>query len=98
MSHIDLNRLVEALEPDLRVSLETAASVAVRRSHQFVDIAHWLSAVVDNDAFADAFERLKISKDDLRAQINRALDDAAVGDGEALSLSQNTLMMSPVEK
>ncbi len=91
MSHIDLNRLVEALEPDLRVSLETAASVAVRRGHQFVDIAHWLSAVVDNDAFSETFDRLKISRDDLRAQIERALDDAAVGDGEALSLSQNIL-------
>lgn len=31
MSHIDLNRLIEALEPDLRVTLEAAASVAVRR-------------------------------------------------------------------
>ncbi|MET0173293.1 MAG: type VI secretion system ATPase TssH [Agrobacterium vaccinii] len=91
MSHIDLNRLVEALEPELRISLETAASIAVRRGHQFVDIAHWLSAVVDADAFADVFARLKISQDELRAQIDRALDDAAIGDGEALSLSQNVL-------
>lgn len=91
MSHIDLNRLVGALEPELRVSLETAASLAVRRGHQFVDIAHWLSAVVDDDAFTATFDRLKISIDDLRAQIERALEDAAVGDGEALSLSQNIL-------
>ncbi|WP_284778474.1 type VI secretion system ATPase TssH [Agrobacterium sp. lyk4-40-TYG-31] len=91
MSHIDLNRLVEALEPELRISLETAASIAARRGHQFVDIAHWLSAVVDADAFSDVFARLKISQDELRAQIDRALDDAAIGDGEALSLSQNVL-------
>ncbi|UHS59441.1 type VI secretion system ATPase TssH [Agrobacterium vaccinii] len=91
MSHIDLNRLVEALEPELRISLETAASIAARRGHQFVDIAHWLSAVVDADAFDDVFARLKISQDELRAQIDRALDDAAIGDGEALSLSQNVL-------
>ena len=91
MSHIDLNRLVEALEPNLRVSLEAAASVAARRGHQYVDIAHWLSAVVEAEVFAGVFDRLKISRDDLRGQIERSLNDAAIGDGEALSLSQNVL-------
>ncbi|MES5100158.1 type VI secretion system ATPase TssH [Agrobacterium sp. BA1120] len=91
MSHIDLNRLVEALEPDLRVSLEAAASVAARRGHQFVDIAHWMCAVVDSGKHADIFHQLKIPTDKLHAEIDRALDDAAIGDGEALSLSQNVL-------
>ncbi|XUY29434.1 type VI secretion system ATPase TssH [Agrobacterium sp. rho-8.1] len=91
MSHIDLNRLIEALEPDLRVSLEAAASVAARRNHRYVDIAHWLCAVVENDKHADILAQLKIPVDNLRAEIDRALDDAAIGDGEALSLSQNVL-------
>ncbi len=91
MSHIDLSRLVEALEPDLRVSLEAAASVAARRGHQFVDIAHWMCAVADSDKHADIFHQLKIPTDKLHAEIDRALDDAAIGDGEALSLSQNVL-------
>src|SRR4051794_29204915 len=91
MSHIDLNRLIEALEPDLRVSLEAAASVAARRNHRYVDIAHWLCAVVENGKHADILAQLKIPVDNLRAEIDRALDDAAIGDGEALSLSQNVL-------
>ncbi|MBP1878640.1 type VI secretion system ATPase TssH [Agrobacterium rubi] len=91
MSQIDLNRLIEALEPDLRVSLEAAASVAARRNHRYVDIAHWLCAVVENDRHADVLTQLKIPLDNLRAEIDRALDDAAIGDGDALSLSQNVL-------
>lgn len=59
MSHIDLNRLVGALEPDLRVTLEAAASVAVRMGHRYVDIPHWLLAVVDSGIYAKTFEELK---------------------------------------
>lgn len=91
MSQIDLNRLVEALEPGLRVSLESAASIAARRGHQFVDISHWLCAVVESDTNADLFQQLQIPTDKLQSEIDRALDEAAIGDGEALALSQNVL-------
>lgn len=91
MSQIDLNRLVEALEPGLRVSLEGAASIAARRGHQFVDISHWLCAVVESDTNADLFQQLQIPRDKLQSEIDRALDEAAIGDGEALALSQNVL-------
>lgn len=91
MSHIDLNRLIEALEPDLRVTLEAAASVAVRRGHRYVDIPHWLLAVVDAGIYAETFEELKIPLPVLQAEIGRSLDEAIIGDGEALSLSQNVL-------
>lgn len=91
MSQIDLNRLIEALEPQLRVSLESAASIAARRGHQFVDISHWLCAVVESGASDDILRQLQIPTDKLRQEIDRALDDAAVGDGEALALSQNVL-------
>ncbi|KQQ55175.1 ClpV1 family T6SS ATPase [Rhizobium sp. Leaf311] len=91
MSQIDLNRLVEALEPELRVSLEEAASIAARRGHQFVDISHWLCAVVETGSHADILKQLQIPLDKFHAEIDRALDEAAVGDGEALALSQNVL-------
>lgn len=91
MSHIDLNRLIEALEPDLRVTLEAAASVAVRRGHRYVDIPHWLLAVVDAGIYAETFEELKIPLPVLQAEIGRSLDEAIIGDGDALSLSQNVL-------
>lgn len=91
MSHIDLNRLIEALEPDLRVTLEAAASIAVRMGHRYVDIPHWLLAVVDAGMYAETFEELKIPLPVLQAEIGRSLGEAIIGDGEALSLSQNVL-------
>ncbi|MGV2139477.1 type VI secretion system ATPase TssH [Agrobacterium sp. 16-2014-1-2a] len=91
MSHIDLNRLVGALEPDLRVTLEAAASVAVRMGHRYVDIPHWLLAVVDSGIYAKTFEELKIPLPVLQAEISRSLEESIIGDGEALSLSQNIL-------
>ena len=91
MSHIDLNRLVGALEPDLRVTLEAAASVAVRMGHRYVDIPHWLLAVVDAGIYAETFDELKIPLPVLKAEIGRSLEEAIIGDGEALSLSQNIL-------
>lgn len=91
MSHIDLNRLVGALEPDLRVTLEAAASIAVRMGHRYVDIPHWLLAVVDAGIYAETFEELKIPLPVLKAEIGRSLEEAIIGDGEALSLSQNIL-------
>ncbi|MBW9060867.1 type VI secretion system ATPase TssH [Agrobacterium pusense] len=91
MSHIDLNRLVGALEPDLRITLEAAASVAVRMGHRYVDIPHWLLSVVDSGIYAKTFEELKIPLPVLQAEISRSLEEAIIGDGEALSLSQNIL-------
>ncbi|MBO9653806.1 MAG: type VI secretion system ATPase TssH [Agrobacterium tumefaciens] len=91
MSHIDLNRLVGALEPDLRVTLEAAASVAVRMGHRYVDIPHWLLAVVDAGIYVETFDELKIPLPVLKAEIGRSLEEAIIGDGEALSLSQNIL-------
>ncbi len=91
MSHIDLNRLIEALEPDLRVTLEAAASIAVRMGHRYVDIPHWLLAVVDAGMYAETFEELKIPLPVLQAEIGRSLGEAIIGDGDALSLSQNVL-------
>ncbi len=91
MSHIDLNRLIEALEPDLRVALEAAASVAVRMGHRYVDVPHWLKSVVDSGKFVAVFDELKIPLAVFQSEIDRSLGEAIVGDGEDLSLSQNVL-------
>lgn len=91
MSHIDLNRLIEALEPDLRVALEGAASIAVRMGHRYVDVPHWLKSVVDSEKFVGTLDQLGIPLQPLRSEIDRSLEDAIVGNGEDLSLSQNVL-------
>lgn len=91
MSHIDLNRLIGALEPELRVALEAAASVAVRMGHRYVDVPHWLKSVVESEKFVGVLDELSIPRQSFLAEIDRSLEDAVVGNGEDLSLSQNVL-------
>jgi type VI secretion system protein VasG len=93
MSFIDLNRLIEAFEPDLRIALELAASTAAGRGHGQVDIAHFMNAVVESVSFQDALESLGISVPSFRREISQALDDIAVGGEQNLSLSQNILTL-----
>ncbi|EJC83424.1 type VI secretion ATPase, ClpV1 family [Rhizobium leguminosarum bv. trifolii WSM2297] len=93
MSHIDLNRLIRTLEPNLRVGLETAASLAVRHQHAVVDIAHWLRSLLDIAEFSAVFEELKVSSAALRTEIDAAIADIPREDGASLALSPNLLAL-----
>ncbi|MDC7746530.1 type VI secretion system ATPase TssH [Rhizobium binxianense] len=93
MSHIDLNRLIRTLEPNLRVGLETAASLAVRHQHAVVDIAHWLRSLVDIAGFSAVFEELQISSATLRTELDAAIADIPRQDGASLALSPNLLAL-----
>ncbi|WP_337270450.1 type VI secretion system ATPase TssH [Oryzifoliimicrobium ureilyticus] len=93
MPRIDLNRLIEALEPDLRVALEEGASVAAARAHQHVDLPHWLSGILKTNSQEDTLSALKISSRKLSEEIERAFEDMPIGDGESLTLSQNLLSL-----
>ncbi|MCE6076488.1 type VI secretion system ATPase TssH [Agrobacterium vitis] len=93
MSHIDLNRLIESLEPDLRVALETAASTAAGRGHGQVDIAHLLGAVIDAASFQPVLEQLGLPIAALRREVGDALDDTVVAGSGQLALSQNILTL-----
>ena len=77
MSHIDLNRLIGALEPELRVALEAAASVAVRMGHRYVDVPHWLKSVVESEKFVGVLDELRIPRQHFLAEIDRSLEDAS---------------------
>ncbi|MBY5393433.1 type VI secretion system ATPase TssH [Rhizobium leguminosarum] len=93
MSHIDLNRLIRTLEPNLRVGLETAASLAVRHQHAVVDIAHWLRSLLDIAVFSAVFEELKLSSEMLRMELDAAIADIPREDGASLALSPNLLAL-----
>lgn len=93
MSHIDLNRLIRTLEPNLRVGLETAASLAVRHQHAVVDIAHWLRSLLDIAEFSAVFEELKLSSEILRTELDAAIADLPREDGVSLALSPNLLAL-----
>ncbi|MGI2035397.1 type VI secretion system ATPase TssH [Rhizobium panacihumi] len=94
MSHIDLNRLIRTLEPNLRVGLETAASLAARHQHAAVDIAHWLRALLDQPAFSAVFEELDVASEALRTELDASIADIRREDGAALALSQNLLSLA----
>lgn len=91
MSFIDLNRLIEAFEPDLRVALELAASTAAGRRHGQVDIVHFINAIVESVSFQNELADLGLPLDSLRRELSHALDDIAVTGDQNLSLSQNIL-------
>ncbi|QKK26558.1 type VI secretion system ATPase TssH [Rhizobium hidalgonense] len=93
MSHIDLNRMIRTLEPNLRVGLETAASLAVRHQHGVVDIAHWLRSLLDIAKFSAVFEELGVSSAALRTELDAAIADIPREDGAALALSPNLLAL-----
>ncbi|PDT16595.1 type VI secretion system ATPase TssH [Rhizobium sp. J15] len=93
MSHIDLNRLIRTLEPNLRVGLETAASLAVRHQHAMVDIAHWLRSLLDIAGFSAVFEELAVSSEALRGELDAAIADVPREAGAALALSPNLLSL-----
>ncbi len=94
MQHIDLNRLVRTLQPDLRVGLEAAAGIAARNAHASVEIAHWLYALLDIASVAPGFERAGVHPETLRQELSLAIADMAREDGTQLTLSQNVLALA----
>ncbi|CDN51820.1 type VI secretion system ATPase TssH [Neorhizobium galegae] len=94
MSDIDLNRLIRTLEPNLRVGLETAASLAARHQQPVVEVAHWLRSVADIPEFSAVFEDLNIPSETLRSELDAAIADIRREDGAPLVLSQNLLLLA----
>jgi type VI secretion system protein VasG len=94
MSHIDLNRLIRTLEPNLRVGLETAASLAARHQQPVVEVAHWLRSLLDIPEIIAVFEELSVSTQALRTELDAAIADIRREDGASLVLSQNVLSLA----
>lgn len=93
MSNIDLNRLIRTLEPDLRVGLEAAASLAARNQHSMVDVAQWIRVLLDVTKVCSAFEGLSVSPEALRTELDAAIADLPRDGGTTLVLSPNLLAL-----
>lgn len=93
MSNIDLNRLIRTLEPELRVGLEAAASLAARDRHAGVDVAHWIRALLDAPEVCTIFEELSVSSQALHTELDSAIAELPRDGGTALVLSQNLLAL-----
>eukprot|EP00913_Durusdinium_trenchii_P010529 g9873.t1 len=94
MSDIDLNRLIRTFEPNLRVGLETGASIAARHRHPVVEVAHWLRALLDIAEYGEIFEELSVSAQAVRTELDAAIADMSGPEAGALTLSQNLLMLA----
>ncbi|UWU24823.1 type VI secretion system ATPase TssH (plasmid) [Rhizobium sp. CB3060] len=93
MSNIDLNRLIRTLEPNLRVGLEAAASLAARHRHAMVDVAHWIRSLLDAPEVCSVFEGLSVSPVALRTELDGAIADLPRDGGTSLVLSANLLAL-----
>ncbi|NTF44166.1 type VI secretion system ATPase TssH [Rhizobium rhizogenes] len=93
MSNIDLNRLIRTLEPELRVGLEAAASLAARERHAAVDVANWIRVLLDVSEVCSFFEGLNVSSQALRIELDTAIAELPRDGGNALVLSQNLLAL-----
>ncbi|HEX7894424.1 MAG TPA: hypothetical protein VF447_09560, partial [Terriglobales bacterium] len=93
MSNIDLNRLIRTLEPELRVGLEAAASLAARERHAAVDVANWIRVLLDVSEVCSFFEGLNVSSQALRTELDTAIAELPRDGGNALVLSQNLLAL-----
>jgi type VI secretion system protein VasG len=94
MPSVDLNRLIQTLEPNLRVGLETAASLAARHRQPVVDVSHWLRALLDVTEVCSVFEELKVSSEALRTELDSAIEDMPREGGGSLVLSANLLSLA----
>ncbi len=94
MSHIDLNLLIRTLEPNLRIGLEAAASLAARHQHATVDISHWLRSLLDLADLVPLFEQLALPVVALRSELETAIDDVRRDGASALALSHDLLTLA----
>ncbi|MDZ5449883.1 type VI secretion system ATPase TssH [Labrys sp. ZIDIC5] len=94
MPNIDLNQLVRMLGPELRVALETAASIAARNANPTVEVAHWLSGLVQAPGPVARFEQAGIGVEALRRELDLAIADLSRDSQAQLTLSQNVLTLA----
>ncbi|WEX11972.1 type VI secretion system ATPase TssH [Chelativorans sp. AA-79] len=94
MPNIDLERLIGALEPSLRVGLEEAASLAARNGHPAVEISHWMRSLLDIETVPPMLVRAEVDPERLRREVELAIEDLARGDGVSLTFSQGTLLLA----
>ncbi len=84
---IDLRRLIDALDPACRATLEGAAGLAMSNTHATVEVVHWLIRLTERDGpAADAVAGLADASR-LSADLTRALERQRRGAGGAPALS-----------
>ncbi|MGA1805083.1 type VI secretion system ATPase TssH [Rhizobium sp. HT1-10] len=94
MSNIDISRLIRTFDQNLRVGLETGASLAARHQHPVVEVSHWLRTLLDVPEYSALLEDLGVSSEALRGELDAAIADIAREEQASLALSQNLLALA----
>ncbi|TAA48091.1 type VI secretion system ATPase TssH [Corallincola spongiicola] len=89
MSTMTLKSLVEKLSPNCKVSLESAAALCHSKSHQTVEVLHWLSTLASNEQgdFALLADYFAVDMGELRSNLNSSLDKLSSGYDSSPGLS-----------
>ncbi|WP_182084188.1 type VI secretion system ATPase TssH [Aureimonas sp. ME7] len=94
MSSIDLQNLVQRMSAPVRASLEGAAALAVRHTHDAIELHHWLGALALDDGFRSLLGDLGVSAKDFRAEIDREINTLPRGRGGTPAFSGNAISLA----
>ncbi|PZO75711.1 MAG: type VI secretion system ATPase TssH [Mesorhizobium amorphae] len=94
MSAVDLQHLIKRLDTDARISLEGAAALAVRSSHEAIELAHWMGALASRPAFRTLLEDSGVDPQRFEAECTRAVAEMRRGTGSTPAFSQNVIALA----
>ncbi|MBB3953029.1 type VI secretion system ATPase TssH [Aureimonas jatrophae] len=94
MSSIDLQHLVQRMSVPVRASLEGAAALAVRHSHDAIELHHWLGAMALDATFRELLERVGVSSNNFANEINREINTLPRGTGGTPAFSGNVISLA----
>jgi type VI secretion system protein VasG len=91
MSSMTLNKLVEKLSPECKLSLEKAVAICNSRSHFVVELEHWLIAMLENqlDDVRLILSAFDVDADVVKNDLNRSLESFKTGSESSPSLSHH---------
>jgi type VI secretion system protein VasG len=88
MASLDLSRMIQRLDGELVVALEEAVAVAVRNSHESVEVEHWFIALNDTSPrYLQALEQCHGDAQQIYESANRSLEQYSRGHSGAPSIS-----------
>jgi type VI secretion system protein VasG len=94
MSSIDLQNLVQRMSAPVRASLEGAAALAVRHTHDAIDLHHWLGAMALDDGFRRLLDSVGVSANNFASEIDREINTLPRGRGGTPAFSGNVVSLA----
>ncbi|WP_372574337.1 type VI secretion system ATPase TssH [Ruegeria jejuensis] len=94
MPSVDLHALIAKLSSELSVSLESAAALAMRHSHETVELGHWLISLMKIDGFNALVAESGGDVAKIEAQARASVEAAPRGRCGAPAMSQAVITLA----